>query len=229
MTKRIVLGVDGARGGWMVAEYDSDSGGLSTFFVETLDVLVPRLDDDVAVIAIDMPIGLPEVGPRPSDRLARERLGPRRSTFFPTPIRSVLDASTYAEANHVSKDRSSAGLSTQAWNLVPKIREVDAAWRSSWDDRLIEAHPELSFAELSGGPVMSKKATPDGRTERTALLRSAFGDQVVRAIDAQPAKWSVDAVDACALAWTADRARSNQAVVLGGDFDESGRPMKVSI
>jgi len=225
----VVLGIDGARGGWLVAEFVSGSRELSTAFVERLEPVVERLDDDVATIAIDMPIGLPANGKRPSDQLARDRLGPRRSTFFPTPIRAVLDSSDYTEANETSKARAGAGLSKQAWNLVPKIREVNALWQPPLNGRLIEAHPELSFAEIAGAPVLSKKATPEGREERVGLLREVFDETVSAAVEALSSKLRVDAIDACVLAWTAERARSGEVVVLGDGFDESGRPMTVSI
>lgn len=224
-----VLGIDGARGGWVAAEHDLRANTVSLAFYETLGPLVARLATTVAVIAIDMPIGLSTDGNRPVDTIARQRLGPRRSTFFPTPIRSVLDRDEYADANAHSKATCGLGLSKQAWNLVPKIRELDAVWKPELANRLVEAHPETSFAEMASGPVMTKKATAEGRVERLDLLQRHLDSSVEDAVAALPARWAGDAIDALALVWTAARVLEGRAVVLGGELDAANRPMQLVI
>lgn len=225
MSPRPVLGIDGAPGGWMVAEL---AESISFSFTTSLAQAVARLDDDVAVVAVDMPIGLSSNGNRPADRLARDRLGPRRSTFFPTPIRSMLEFDDYADANAHGKETVGTGLSKQAWNLLPKIREIDALWSPALADRLVEAHPETSFAELAGSPVMTKKSTAEGRAKRLDLLRRALpsADDALAEVNKS---LHVDAVDAAIAAWTARRVANGSAVVLGGELDEAGRPMRLSI
>lgn len=223
-----VLGIDGAPGGWLVSELTNNT--LSFTFTESLAASVQRLQSgEVLVLAVDMPIGLSSNGNRPADRLARERLGARRSTFFPTPIRSMLDFEVYADANAHSKAAIGAGLSKQAWNLLPKIREVDELWAPAISDRLVEAHPETSFAELAGSPVLTKKSTPEGRSERLGLLGGVFGPRLDDALGDMKSSLWVDAIDAAIVAWTAHRFAMGSAAILGGELDSEGRPMRLTI
>lgn len=228
-----VLGADGAPGGWIVAEVSGAGDALlelhSLRFVASLDQSVKRLHRDAAVLAVDMPIGLSTNGDRPADQLARKRLGPRHSTFFPTPIRSMLDFDDYISANAHSKHVGGVGLSKQAWNLLPKINEVDILWTEELASRLVEAHPETSLAAMAGAPVMSKKATADGKTERERLLGSVYAPSLQSELDELAPKWRVDALDACAIAWTASRHAQGVAEILGGDLDAMGRPMQLTI
>ncbi len=233
------VGIDGAPGGWLIARQD----GLqrpTVRFVEQLDGVIAELvEDTIAVVGIDIPIGLSGDGDRPADRLARTRLGPRRSTFFPTPVRSVLDAESWEEASAASRLAAGVGLSKQAWNLVPKIREIDRLWRPSMVESLVEVHPELSFAEMHRAPVMTKKSEADGAEQRRRLLaehlsmpglsgahRRAFVDDL---IDSMPRKLSVDTIDALAVLWSARRHARGRSLTLGGERDPLGRPMAVTI
>jgi predicted RNase H-like nuclease len=159
------------------------------------------------VIAVDMPIGLPDHGRRACDALARARLGPRRSSVFPVPVRSALAASSFADVT---------GLSIQGWHLVPKIREVDACW----EPRVRECSPELSFAVLAGAPMTHNKRTPEGQAERLAVL----GDVVTKARGAA----THDVLDAHACLRTARRIADGDALELGdAAVDAFGRPMRV--
>ena len=76
--------------------------------------------------AIDIPIGLPESGPRPADVEARRRVGPRRNSVFPAPARAVLGATTYGEACARSRQVGGKAISKQLFNILGKIAEVDA-------------------------------------------------------------------------------------------------------
>ena len=227
MTSPTVIGVDGAKGGWVSAR-SSPNGEVSVSFSVTFAEIIAACGA-ADVVIVDMPVGLSERGTRPVDGLARARLGPRAATFFPTPIRSVLDFDDWSEANVHSKAVSGKGLSKQAWNLVPKIAEVDAIWSAELTDRLLEGHPETSFAELAGAPLATKKTDVQGRLERLDLLTAALGDDIAACIDAIPKKWSVDAIDALVLNWTARRVVSGTAIRLGGDPDLLGRPMQLTI
>ena len=159
------------------------------------------------VIAVDMPIGLPAEGRRACDTEARAMLGPRRSSVFPVPTRRALAATAFAEVR---------GLSIQGWNLVPKIREVDACWES----RVVECSPELTFTVLAGAPMQHNKRTAEGRAERRAVL----GDVVTRSKGAA----THDVLDAHACLRTARRVVTGSAIELGdGTFDAIGRPMRV--
>lgn len=224
-----LLGVDGAPGGWLIAEYRPRDGGLSLSFHDALAPSIARMDNDVSVLAVDMPIGLSADGKRPVDSLVRQRLGPRRSTFFPTPLRAVLDHAEYADANALSKATAGVGLSKQAWNLIPKIREVDDLWRHELRDRLVETHPETCFAEMAGSPVLTKKSSEEGRRERMELLSTAFDRPVDELLATVPRKWLTDAIDALSLVWTARRVADGTAIILGGDLDAADRPMQLLI
>lgn len=193
-----VAGVDGCRAGWAVALADGAT---------IIDVrVVPRFDDVLAIggeaIAVDMPIGLPDVGPRACDVEARRRLGRRRSSVFPAPLRPMLEASTYADALAI------AGLSKQAFHLLPKIREVDAAMTPRRQRTVVEAHPELCFARRIGAPCRAPKRTAEGRAERRAVI--GFD------LDRPPpgAAWD-DVLDACVLVDTARRLLSGDVERLG--------------
>lgn len=227
-----IAGIDGARGGWVVATSAPAFTDIQLTFVESVDHIVDDLlADRCAAAAIDMPIGLSANGHRPADDLARTRLGARRSTFFPTPTRSVLNAPDFETANRLHRQHAGKGLSIQAWNLVPKIREIDQLWNQLLTNRLVEAHPELSFAEMAGGPLPVAKATAAGAAERRALLGAAFADpaRVDDALRALPKRFRIDVLDALVMLWTAARTAKRSALVLGGDEDEHGRPMMLHI
>lgn len=223
-----VAGIDGARGGWVIAELGE--GIPSVRFGRSI---APELDalrsSRLAAAVVDMPIGLSANGDRPADHAARALLGPRRATFFPTPVRAILDHDRWEDANRASREVSGKGLSKQTWNLVPKIREIDDLWTPDLRETLSEGHPELSFAQMAGEPVMSKKSTPEGQHERTLLLIEHVGSNVEAIIAECPRSWRADAVDALAVAWTARRIACGQATILGGGLDPAGRPMQLAI
>jgi predicted RNase H-like nuclease len=212
-----VLGVDGCPGGWIGALVK----GTSVSWLLLPDAAAV-LSVPAAMVGIDMPIGLPAVGPRACDVAARALLGARRSSVFPAPVRSVLTASSYDEACRLSRAASGKALSQQAWHLVPRIADIDATLTDH--DRVVEVHPEVVFARLAG-PLPPKK-TPDGAALRTAALRTWL-----------PAGWPPpprpargdDALDALACAWTAARWLTGTAETLGGDPDELGRPMRIVV
>jgi len=217
------LGADGCRGGWVVA---------SRHGVEVLD----RLDDivadtTVAVIGVDMPIGLPRDWGREADRQARQLLGrPRASSVFPTPPRSLLTATTYATANQRSWTELGRGLTRQTYHLFGRIKEVDLLVRAAMDaaarprDRLVEVHPEGSFRVMAGAPLPSKH-TAGGIARRRALLLPRFGP----VIDDRPTGAAADDVlDAYAVLWSAERFAGGEHLTLGdGSVDELGVPMRI--
>jgi predicted RNase H-like nuclease len=233
-----VAGADGCRGGWVLAVLDPAPGGLHVEVVPRLaaaiaDVAAGRL----AALAVDMPMGLPEDGPRACDLAARRRLGARRSSVFPTPVRAALDAPTYAEALARSRAACGRGLSRQAFNLLAKIAELDAVIRPELQDRVVEAHPEMAFARLAGSPCVHAKRTAEGRAERLALLRGAgLGDTDLGDLDMDLATLRLaggapdDILDAVALTLTAARVRDGVAERLGdGARDARGLRMEVVV
>ena len=202
---RRVGGVDGAAGGWVMAITGTDGGADVEFSLwDSFGVLWDEARrQSLAAVGIDMPIGLPSNAPRTADVQARALLGRRRSSLFWSPPAAALDASDYDEANQASREHLDMGLSKQAYNLLPKIREVrsvlaPADFEASATPRAAEVHPELSFAVMSATlhstasprrsgsrtscgeestpsePLKHPKRYQMGIAERLALLRSCF-------------------------------------------------------
>lgn len=207
------IGVDGCPRGWICALRPRES------IEQTIEIkVVPSFTEILstwpdAFVAIDMLIGLPSSGARACDRLARARLGLRRASVFPAPLRCSLQAPNQPQASAMQRAIDGRGLSAQAWNIVAKIRDVDSVITPDLQGRIIEAHPELSFAAMAGGMPMqfSKKAKP-GRLERErALLAGLRG--AAAALDTPPPRGAShdDLLDALAVLWTADRHAAGQA------------------
>ena len=220
----LVLGADGcAGGGWVVAavrgthvtwHWADDAAGL-------LD-LAAQLG--AGAVAADVPIGLPDAGPRTCDAAARARLkGGGASSVFAAPPRGALAHATYAQAR-----REFPSLSAQTFGLVPRIADVDAVLRSAGPDvhgLVVECHPEVSLRELTRAVLPRKKSAP-GALLRLRALEAALGPvppdaPVGAAVD--------DALDALACAWTARRRVRGEAEVLGGEVDPRGVPMRIVV
>jgi predicted RNase H-like nuclease len=214
-----VAGIDGCRAGWVVATLDVSGSGRPRAVVSFEVLLAPvveRLGDGrLVAIGLDMPIGLPDTGPRLADAEARARLGARRSSLFPTPPRAVLGALDYADALARARSATGRGISRQAFNLLPKMREVAAAVSPALQPALCEVHPETSFAAIGGRPCRYSKRTAEGIAERVALL-SPLIDGIGAAL-AHPVGGATadDVLDACAAAWTAARVAAGIADWLG--------------
>ncbi len=179
-------------------------------------------------IAVDMPIGLPDAGPRACDIAVRARLGVRRSSVFPSPIRPMLEARSYAEALTIGRMVDGRGLSRQAFNLIPRIRDVDqhiTRRRQAW---IGEAHPELCFALLLGTPCAASKKSAAGRMERLAAIARAYPDALERVTEPHPGAAPDDVLDAYALTITARRLNEGTVVRLGdGARDSKGLRQEV--
>jgi predicted RNase H-like nuclease len=205
------------------------TGGPSTVeFLARLDSLIERVRaGELSAAGIDMPIGLPSGTRRASDGQLRVHLGARRSSIFPTPPRAVLDAIDYRDALARARDATGVGLSKQAWNLVGKIRELDALMTLDLQPRVSEAHPESSFAELAGKPLVTRKSTREGHEERTQLLLPSFPD-VAEHLSRHATRLAVDVLDAFAAAWTARRVADGTAKWFGDD-ERDGRGLRMTV
>jgi predicted RNase H-like nuclease len=182
-----------------------------------------------AAVAVDMPIGLTDAGPRSCDIEVRRRLGVRRASVFPAPIRPVLGASTYDEALAIGRARDGRGMSKQSFHLLPKVRELDALVSPARQRTVVECHPELCFAAMTGAPCPHPKRTTAGRLERLAALRAEFGDSTVEELVAAPHRGAKadDVLDALATAWTARRVVAGTAEHIGGAVDATGLRMEI--
>ena len=178
--------------------------------------------DGLDVLGVDMPIGLPESDRRACDHDARRLLSPRGSTVFPTPPRSLVHHTEYADANAESKARYARGLSRQAFALFPKIREVDAIV-GRYATELVEIHPECAFTRLAGH-VLTTKHAAQGLARRRSLLEGEFGPLPTRVRGAAEA----DLLDAYAVLWSALRYARGEHVEFGdGAVDARGIPMRI--
>ena len=205
-------GVDGCRTGWVLATVPVD--GPLEFTVTLVPSFADLVGRDPEVLGVDMPIGLAQSGPRACDVAARRLLGPRRSSVFPAPPRSLLACRTWEDAR---------GISKQTFHLLPKMAEVDDVMTPALQARVREVHPELGFARLAGGaPMAHPKRTLAGRLERLAALGLHEVPARLRGAAAD------DVLDACAVATVARRLVTGEVDVLGdGAVDERGLRMEI--
>ena len=229
-----VAGVDGCPNGWAVASAVIDGARLTELHVEaveTIESTVARLrHGGLITLAIDMPIGLIDEHPRTADVPARRILGPRRSSVFPTPVHATLEATDYVDACERSRDACGKALSKQAWNLMPKIRELDALVESSDQPAIAEAHPECAFLRLQSDiPLDHPKSTAAGRALRIGLLRASgrFDGAELDAVLASSVAPIVDLLDAIALVVTAAHMAAHTERRIGDQVDHRGRRAEI--
>ena len=156
-----IAGLDGCKKGWIALCQRLNESTIESRVVTGIEELFAAIDD-LVVVAIDIPIGLTDSGPRACDVIARREIGPRASSVFPAPIRAVIEAPTYDDANRISRERQNRGISKQSFAICPKIRSIDEALRSNpaIRDRVYEVHPEVSFrAWNAGAPMMHPTRT----------------------------------------------------------------------
>lgn len=219
-----MLGVDGCPGGWVGARVELSSLSVRWLMMGTAAEI---LEVDAVAVGIDIPMGLPSGGPRRCDALARRALPGRASCVFDAPVRDVLAASDYADARRRSVAASRRSLSAQSWHLVPRIADVDAALTPRMQDRVVEVHPELSFAAMAGEVLTSKRrAGIEARLD--ALSRWLPDAEGALARAPRPAR-ADDALDALAAAWSAARWSSGTARVLPGASDRDDRGLLMQI
>ena len=151
-----LAGVDGCRTGW-VAAFVRPTGEQARVRI------VPRFADVLAapeapaIVAVDIPIGLPErisADGRGPERAIRPLLGARQSSVFSVPPRAAIVAPDFAVACAAALAASDPPrkVSKQLFIIAPKICEVDAVLRADTTllARVHEVHPELAFWRLNG-------------------------------------------------------------------------------
>jgi predicted RNase H-like nuclease len=184
-----LAGADGCPAGWMVAFVRPAGGEVRTRIVPQF-AAVAAAPEAPAVIAVDMPIGLPlRIGPsgRGPERAVRPLLGDRRSSVFPVPSREVIYAPTYRDACRAALATSDPPRSVQKqlFLIAPKIREVDRALRAdpSLAAHVFETHPELAFWRLNNDCPLAlpKKVRPGLALRRRLLIAAGFPRAVVHA------------------------------------------------
>ena len=230
-----LAGVDGCPKGWFRICRETRSGRLRFEVFERAESLL-EAPPKPRIVGVDIPIGLPESGPRACDRAARSLLGARRSSVFPAPIRPALGARSRAEADRVGRQVDGRGVSAQAFNLFAKIAAVDELLAASVAARraLVEVHPELSFRAWNDDqPMAFAKKHRQGRAERLELAEAWLGPSLIERARGDVRKRDLaddDILDAVAVLWTAHRIAAGRAVTLPAEpapLDAGGRPMRI--
>ncbi len=230
-----VAGVDGCPGGW-ICVFKAGADAAPSVSVFTTFAELARTLPGQTTIAVDMPIGLPDMvrlGGRGPEQAVRPFLKARQSSVFSVPSRAAV----YAEPGpfECESDRLAAHkrasdialatsvpqrkISIQAFGLFAKIRELDVWLRDdiSRSSRVFESHPEFAFTILNGGVPMALpkkikgRINPDGTAERRALLAALGFDAAF--LD-QPAPRSANAddfLDACVMLLVAGRLAAGKA------------------
>jgi predicted RNase H-like nuclease len=219
-----IAGVDGCRRGWIAVVKNEAS--IETRLCAS-DEELAELFSECAVVGIDIPIGLAERGPRSCDHHARRLLGRRASSVFPAPLRPLIVLRDYVEANRLSRQLQSRGISKQGWAIVRKVEQIDRLLQRHRElrDRVYEVHPEVSFAMWNGGaPIEATKRTEAGLDARRALVAAQFGE-----LPPVPKYASEnDLLDAFAALWTAERIQAGRSRELGdARVDVTGLPMRI--
>ena len=221
-------GADGCKRGWIFV-YQSDDK-LDVMIATTVREALNRLPSET-VLAIDIPIGLPNSGDRPCCRQARTLVQARRSSVFPVPVRACLDARTHDEAKEIHYRTDGRKISAQSFAILPKIREVDELMRSdhSLRRRIYEMHPEVSFCRWKGEPMEYAKKEAPGYHEREALIDPVWPGERVRLWDKIRGRARRhDVNDTFAALWTAARITKGASVQLvSPEPDQEGLLMRI--
>jgi predicted RNase H-like nuclease len=218
MATHWLAGVDGCRDGWIVA-FVAPTGAEAEVRVVPHFADILTASEQPTVIAVDMPIGLPErIGPngRGPERAVRPLIGERQSSVFAVPSRRAVHAEDFAEACRLAAETSEPPrkVSRQLFALAPKIREIDALLRAEPTQaaRVFEVHPEVAFWRLNGDAALTEpkkiKGTPYGpglALRRRLLVAEGFSGGVVEAASPRGAD-DDDLIDALACAAMARRS-----------------------
>jgi predicted RNase H-like nuclease len=223
-----VAGVDGCPGGWIAVLVRAKGPFEPRVEVRTSIEEIADLPEQPAVIAVDMPIGLPDMltgSGRACEVAVRRLLGPRQSSVFSIPARdAVMEHGNYPRACEIAAARSepSRKVSKQAFHLFPKIKEIDALLRERPElrTRIFETHPENCFLHMNGMQPASlpkkvkSRVNPPGLDERRGLLLNAGFPVDFLEAGRKPPKPAAadDFLDACATAWSARRILKGKAV-----------------
>lgn len=243
---RLVAGVDGCPAGWIACLLDPS--GVRPPEIVVVGRFADLLDrHDPAVVAVDMPIGLPErIGPggRGPERLVRPMLGERQSSVFSIPSRAAVEAGEGLDDRAGYAAACAAALATseppkkvskQGFHLFPKIRELDRLLDPGLAERIVESHPEVAFTVLAGGRPMSlpkkvkNRPNPPGLDERRDLLARLGLPHTLTAAPPPRGAGPDDLLDACVLALVAVRVLRGEAVSFPAEPGRDGRGLPIAI
>jgi predicted RNase H-like nuclease len=174
----MLAGVDGCKNGWIVAlgqQWPCHEPVRIEFCPNFRAVLDATARCDV--VAVDMPIGLPDGSDvRECDLSAQKALGHQRNSIFLTPPRSCIEAGDAVAFQSMHRQIRGTGAGLPVWGIVPKMCEVNRimeeriANEPTIQDRVIEFHPELTWQRLAGSSRLSSKKSAEGIFQRLSLL-----------------------------------------------------------
>ncbi len=169
-----------------------------------------------AVVAVDIPVGLPErtgYGGRAAENAVRPLLGARQSSVFSVPSRAALAAEDYREACRIALETSDPPrkISKQLYMIAPKIREVDACLRAEGAaGRVFEVHPEVAFWRLNGARSLDEPKKIKGRCYEPglALRRRLLIDAGMQPRRSMPSRRKAPVLTISWMPWPAPRSRA---------------------
>ena len=236
-----LAGVDGCRGGWLVA-FVRTSGEVARVRIESRFADILTAPEQPAVVAVDMPIGLPPragYGGRAAENVVRPLLGQRQSSVFSVPSRAAIYAPDYLAACKTALETSDPPrkVSKQLYMIAPKIREVDAVLRTGTElvRRVFEVHPEVAFWRLNAERALDEPKKVKGKpyAPGLALRRNLLeGAGMPRSVIHTPPPRGAgpdDLLDALACAAIARRVHAGVARSFPAETprDEFGLPMAI--
>ena len=241
-----LAGVDGCPGGWVVA-FARDDGTVASPRVVARFAEIVHAPERPAIIAVDVPIGLPRQSPakgRLAESAVRPLLGARKSSVFRIPSRSAVYASVAAEpadarerffhASRIARETSDDGkaFAKQSFYILDKVVEVDILLRGdpALAQRVFETHPELAFYRPLDEPKKLKSSVhPPGLALRRDLLIAAGIPAAL--LDGRPPRGAAedDMIDAYACLVTALNIHTRRARSYpdAPPSDEHGLPMAI--
>ncbi|WP_410510187.1 DUF429 domain-containing protein [Methanosarcina hadiensis] len=244
MGKKVFVGVDGCRAGWFAVFLEEDENGckweVAVFpeFSCLINFLENKYREADPLVLIDIPIGLKDggSGERLSDIEARKILKARKSSIFPVPCREAIYAETYEEACNINERLTGKRISKQAWNIVPKIRDVDSflVKNKNYREKVREVGPEICFQSFSGFPVKHSKKETEGFLERREVLKNAckLADEIVEYSLLKYRRKELtkdDILDALAAALTAKQGSKYGFVYVPGKPEIDSRGLKIQM
>jgi predicted RNase H-like nuclease len=236
-----IAGVDGCRFGWLAALESRETGEIRLRPFHNIASLLAA-PEAPEIVAIDMPIGLPETisGPgRAAEQAVRPLLGARQSSVFSIPSRAAVYSRDYGEACAVALATPTPPrkISRQGFMLFDKIREIDALMRARPElaRRIHEVHPEVAFWRMNGGrPLAEAKKVknrphPPGLALRRALLVADGFPRAVVETDPPRGAGPDDLLDALANLSVARRLAAGEATAFPSppDRDSYGIPIAI--
>ena len=202
------IGIDGCKDGWVVVycPVSNFSKAKAQYYKK-----LSQLENDFSepsIGVIDIPIGLEFDKPnRSCDIEARKFLGKRSSTIFSPPCLDAIYSKSYEEAKKINQMRTGKSISKQSWFLSKKILETKHFVESNTKLSLKEGHPECSFAEYLGAPIIENKKGMRGIFKRLDILNKLNFNlpNLVEMLPKRPRIGIDDLFDATILCWTASR------------------------